>query len=215
MEATVNMVAAGKGVGVDLSESAIIDCAKRGDESAYEELYRQHKGRVYSWCFRMTGKPADAEDLTQEVFLQLYRKLRSFRGDSSLSTWLYRVTINTVLMHHRKRRATELSLDIVEGHDQASVDTNFQDKICIMMYPLERVALTRAIGSLPKGRRSVYVLHDIKGMSHDDIARHMGFSVNTSKSQLHRARLVLRATLDRNEGRVKRYAKTGHRNQAR
>lgn len=213
MEMTGNTMSAGKGVGVDLSESVMIDRAKRGDESAYEKLYRQHKARVYAWCYRMTGQSAYAEDLTQEVFLQLYRKLKSFRGDSSLATWLYRVTTNIVLMHHRKSRVTESSLDIVEGRDKASVDSNFQDKICIMINPLDRVALTRAIGSLPKGRRSVYVLHDIKGLSHHDIAKHMGFSVNTSKSQLHRARLVLRATLDRNESRTTRQVKIGeHQN---
>lgn len=212
IEVTSDMMSASKGVGADPSESAMIDCAKRGDESAYEKLYRLHKARVYAWCFRMTRKPADAEDLTQEVFLQLYRKLKSFRGDSSLSTWLYRVTTNIVLMHYRKRRAAELSLDIVEGQDQASVDSEFQDKICIMIYPLERVALTQAIGSLPKGRRSVYLLHDIKGLSHDDIASRMGFSVNTSKSQLHRARLILRATLDPNESRARRDGKKQVRN---
>jgi RNA polymerase sigma-70 factor (ECF subfamily) len=212
MQMSGDIMSAGKDVGVDLSESAMIDCAKRGDESAYEKLYRHHKARVYAWCFRMTGKPADAEDLTQEVFLQLYRKLKSFRGDSSLSTWLYRVTTNIVLMHYRKSRVTALSLDVLEGHDQASVGADLQDKISIMIYPVDRVALTRAIGSLPKGRRSVYVLHDIKGLSHRDIARHMGFSVNTSKSQLHRARVILRATLDRNESRPTRQVKTkyGH-----
>ncbi|MBI3651864.1 MAG: RNA polymerase sigma factor [Acidobacteria bacterium] len=172
-----------------LSEVEI--CSALGGEqmSGFEELYRKHYRRVYSICLRMTGNVAEAEDLTQEVFIQLHRKLGSFRGESAFTTWLHRLTVNQVLMHFRKRSVkSELTTDDGEMPDSIDPDTINPEAMPI----IDRIALETAIAQLPPGYRTAFVLHDVEGYEHEEIARILGCSPGTSKSQLHKARLKLR-----------------------
>jgi RNA polymerase sigma-70 factor (ECF subfamily) len=164
------------------------------DMSGFDELYQKHYRRVYSICLRMTGNIAEAEDLTQEVFLQLHRKLKSFRGDAAFTTWLHRLTVNHVLMHFRKRRVrSELTTEDGEMPDQIDPDSDNPQAMPIV----DRIALDTAIGKLPPGYRKVFVLHDVEGFEHEEVAKILGCSVGTSKSQLHKARLKLRKLLKR------------------
>jgi RNA polymerase sigma-70 factor (ECF subfamily) len=160
-----------------------------GEMDAFEELYRRHFRRVYSIALRMTGSPEEAEDLSQETFTQLYNKIGSFRGDSAFTTWLHRMTVNQVLMHFRRRKSRpeytttegETPVQIVQG-------TENQDKMPV----IDRMILENAIQKLPSGYRSVFVLHDVEGYEHTEIAEMLGIAEGTSKSQLHKARLKLR-----------------------
>ena len=157
--------------------------------SGFEELYRKHYRRVYSICLRMTGNVAEAEDLTQEVFIQLHRKLSSFRGESAFTTWLHRLTVNQVLMHFRKRSVkSELTTEDGEMPDSIDPDTINPEAMPI----IDRISLESAIAQLPPGYRTAFVLHDVEGYEHEEIARILGCSPGTSKSQLHKARLKLR-----------------------
>lgn len=181
-------------VGMPLAE--IIERAKQGDEECFKSLYELHKRRVYSLCRRMIGNVETAEDLTQDAFLQLHRKIATFRGDSAFSTWLHRMTVNIVLMHVRKGRLQEVSLD--ETLDPASEggaqrDYGIQDQR--LAGSIDRVTLERAVESLPPGYRIVFVLHDVEGYEHNEIAEMLGCSVGNSKSQLHKARTKLRDSL--------------------
>lgn len=168
-----------------------------GNISAFEVLYEKYHRRTYSLCLRMTNSATEAEDLTQEVFIQLFRKIGSFRGASAFSTWLHRLTVNQVLMHFRKRSVkSEKTSEDGEMPDQVVNGTANPNKMPIV----DRIALNKAISGLPNGYRSVFVLHDIEGYEHEEVARIMGISVGTSKSQLHKARLKLRGLIvKRNE----------------
>src|SRR5437868_4844494 len=174
------------------SDLELIRAAAAGDAAAFEQLYRQHYRRVYSICLRMLGSQTQAEDLTQEVFLQVFRKLGSFRGDSQFTTWLHRLTVNQVLMHFRKR-GVKLEHTSEEGDFTNVVDTPLQSTRRISM--VERLALEKAIAELPPGYRTVFTLHDIEGYEHEEIAGMLGVSIGTSKSQLHKARMRLRELL--------------------
>jgi RNA polymerase sigma-70 factor (ECF subfamily) len=162
--------------------------AAQGDMGAFEELYQRHNRRVYS----LTGNVSEAEDLAQEVFIQLFRKIGSFRGESAFTTWLHRLTVNQVLMHFRKRGVKmeqttedgETPIQIVKGTENPNA-----------MPVVDRIALDKAISQLPPGYRTVFTLHDIEGHEHEEIARMLGCSVGTSKSQLHKARMKLRGLL--------------------
>jgi RNA polymerase sigma-70 factor (ECF subfamily) len=166
--------------------------AAAGDMDAFEKVYRRYNQRVYSHCLRMVRNSADAEDLTQEVFIQLFRKINTFRGDSSFTTWLHRLTVNQVLMHLRKpivktEKTTEdgaTPIRIVRGTENPS-----------RMAQIDRIALDHAIAALPPGYRMVFILHDIEGYDHEEIGKILGCAVGTSKSQLHKARLRLRQFL--------------------
>jgi RNA polymerase sigma-70 factor (ECF subfamily) len=161
----------------------------KDDMSGFDTLYQQHYRRVYSICLRMTGNTGEAEDLTQDVFLQLHRKLKSFRGESAFTTWLHRLTVNQVLMHFRKRSVrSELTTEDGEMPDSAEPGTERPEAMPIV----ERIALETAIKQLPPGYRSVFVLHDVEGYEHEEIAKILGCNVGTSKSQLHKARMKLR-----------------------
>ncbi len=163
-----------------------------GSIAAFEVLYERYHRRTYSLCLRMTNSQTEAEDLTQEVFIQLFRKIGSFRGASAFSTWLHRLTVNQVLMHFRKRSVkSEKTSEDGEMPDQVVSGTENPNKMPIV----DRIALNNAIAELPNGYRSVFVLHDIEGYEHEEVARIMGISVGTSKSQLHKARLKLRGLL--------------------
>jgi RNA polymerase sigma-70 factor, ECF subfamily len=167
-----------------------INSALSGEKmSGFDELYRKHYRRVYSICLRMTGNVAEAEDLTQEVFIQLHRKLGSFRGESAFTTWLHRLTVNQVLMHFRKRSVkSELTTDDGEIPDSIDPDTLNPEAMPIV----DRISIETAISQLPPGYRTAFILHDVEGYEHEEIARILGCSPGTSKSQLHKARLKLR-----------------------
>src|SRR6516162_7108346 len=179
-----------------ISEAEAIDRAKGGDAAAFERLYGLHKRRVYSLCLRMVGNTAEAEDLTQEAFLQLYRKIGTFRGESAFSTWLHRLAVNVVLMHLRKKGLPEISLDEAlepQHEDGPKKDIGARDNV--LAGSIDRVNLERAIESLPPGYRIIFVLHDVEGYEHNEIAEMMGCSIGNSKSQLHKARMKLRDLL--------------------
>jgi RNA polymerase sigma-70 factor, ECF subfamily len=160
----------------------------------FDELFRLHWRRVYAVCFRMTGNTADAEDLSQEVFVQVFRKLNTFRGESSFTTWLHRLTVNHVLMYFRKRRSRREQLT----EDGETPERAVQGRKVLENIPiLDRLALIEAIVNLPPGYRTVFVLHDVQGLEHLEIAKILNCSVGTTKSQLHKARMKLRRFLQR------------------
>ena len=162
----------------------------RGDLLPFEELFKLHQRKVYAVCLRMTGNPAEAEDLLQEVFIQVFRKLGTFRGESAFATWLHRLTVNQVLMHFRKNHSRKEQLT-EEGELPEQVI-----KSCKTSFPiLDRIALDEAIVKLAPGYRAVFVLHDVEGLQHLEIANLLGCSVGTSKSQLHKARMKMRRLL--------------------
>lgn len=162
-----------------------------GDVAAFEQLYERHRRQVYSLCLRMVGDVTEAEDITQEVFLQVFRKIGTFRGEAALTTWLHRLAVNHVLMHWRKRGIR--SEETTEEGDVGGIARPYPLSI------LDRIALEQAIQKLPPGYRLVFLLHDVEGYEHEEIAAMLGCSVGTSKSQLHKARLKLRSLL-RGEG---------------
>jgi RNA polymerase sigma-70 factor, ECF subfamily len=170
----------------DRSDLDLAKTAANGDMSSFEELYKRHHRRVYSVCLRMLQDTAVAEDLTQEVFIQLYRKIGSFRGDSAFTSWLHRMTVNQVLMHFRKR-AVKFEKTAEEGEESKSAPAEDPKRIDF----LDRLALQNAIEQLPEGYKNVFVLHDVEGFEHQEVATILGCSVGTSKSQLHKARLKL------------------------
>jgi len=185
-----------KALATGIPEAEIIERAKEGDGACFEALYSLHKRRVYSLCLRMTGNTAEAEDLTQEAFLQLYRKIATFRGESAFSTWLHRLSVNVVLMHLRKKGLPEVSLEETlepTEEDGPKKDIGACDQV--LAGSIDRVNLERAMESLPPGYRIIFVLHDIEGYEHNEIAEMMGCSIGNSKSQLHKARMKLRDLL--------------------
>ncbi|MCK5376332.1 MAG: sigma-70 family RNA polymerase sigma factor [Acidobacteria bacterium] len=170
------------------TESSLVERAVRGEVGAFEELYRANVGRVYALCLRMAGEPTLAEELAQEAFVRAWQKLGSFRGASAFSTWLHRVTVNVVLGHRRSSARREARVTVVG--DELSLDRRVQEE-----RPGDTVDLERAISSLPEGARRIFVLHDVEGFRHREIADLAGIAVGTSKAQLHRARKLLRKAL--------------------
>ncbi len=197
------------------SDLCLVQRAQQGDSDAFASLFHSHKARVYSVCLRMTNNIAEAEDLMQDAFLQAFRKLATFRGDSALSTWLYRIAINTVLMHFRKKKLRQVSLD--EPYSQDTSATS-RDNPCReygrrddrLAGSVERIALARAISELPVGYRTIYLLHEVEGYEHQEIAGLLKCSVGNTKSQLHKAKLRIRELLLRAQGatRADRPART-------
>jgi len=184
------------------SETQLVARAQRGDEEAFAALFETHRRRVYSLCLRMTGNTAEAEDLTQEAFLQLFRKISTFRGESAFSTWLHRLAVNVVLMHLRKKGLQQISLDEVDSLQDEPVKRDYGDNDRRLMGSVDRISLSKAIADLPPGYRTVFVLHDVEGYEHNEIAEIMKCSVGNSKSQLHKARMKLRDWLRQNAGLV-------------
>lgn len=180
-----------------MSEAESIRRACNGDLSAFESIYRLHSRRVYALCLRMLGNPEEAEDLTQEAFLLLFRKIQSFRGESAFSTWLHRLTVNVVLMHLRKKSPPIIPIEATPDPDDetfpVSVDIGAPD--LLLEGSIDRINLERCIQKLPVGYRKIFVLHDIEGYEHNEIAEMLGRSVGDSKSQLHKARTRLREQL--------------------
>lgn len=171
--------------------------AQRGDVDAFAALFHANKTKIYSLCLRMTSNTAEAEDLTQEAFLLAFRKLATFRGDSALSTWLYRVAVNTVLMHRRKNalRLREASLDDLNDTDPRALKYEHGEVDEQLAGAVDRIALTRAIKDLPLGYRTVFLMHEVQGYEHQEIARILGFSIGNSKSQLHKAKARMQELL--------------------
>jgi len=192
----LNRVAAGKVNLTDpkqrITEAEAIERAKQGDEAAFEILYQLHKRRVYSLCLRMVSNPSQAEDLSQEAFLQLFRKIGTFRGESAFSTWLHRMTVNVVLMQLRKKGLPSVSLEETLETDEEAPRKEFGADDVKLKGSIERMQLGRAIDRLPPGYKTVFVLHDVEGFEHNEIAQMVGCSIGNSKSQLHKARLKLR-----------------------
>ena len=166
--------------------------AAAGDVDAFEKIYRRHHQPVYLLCLRMVRDASQAEDLTQEVFIQLFRKIHTFRNDSLFSTWLYRLTVNQVLMYFRKPIVkTERTTDDGEPPIRIANGTENPSRISL----IDRIALNEAIAQLAPGYRMVLILHDVEGYEHEQIGKMLGCAVGTSKSQLHKARLKLRKLL--------------------
>jgi RNA polymerase sigma-70 factor, ECF subfamily len=177
-------------------EAEAIQKAQAGDSKAFATLYGLHKRRVYSLCLRMLGNVAEAEDLTQEAFLQLYRKIGTFRGDSAFSTWLHRLSVNVVLMHLRKKGLPQVSLEeTLEPSQEEGPRKDIGIRDLTLSGSIDRVSLERAIENLPPGYRLVFVLHDVEGYEHNEIAEMLECSIGNSKSQLHKARMKLRDLL--------------------
>jgi RNA polymerase sigma-70 factor, ECF subfamily len=169
--------------------------AQQGDADAFASLFHTHKTRIYSICLRMTNNTAEAEDLTQDAFMQVFRKLATFRGDSALSTWLYRIAVNTVLMHFRKKALRQVSLDEPYNQDARLVRREYGSKDDRLSGCVDRIALARAIRELPDGYRTIFLLHEVEGYEHQEIAELLDCSVGNSKSQLHKAKLRIRELL--------------------
>ena len=162
--------------------------AKRGDSAAFESLYRQHVGRVYLLCLRMTGNPHHAEDLVQDTFVSAWQQLSSFHGRSAFGTWLHRLTVNKVLQYLRSGKARGTS---------SSLDASTYEKTIHTVTPETRIDIERAVARLPNGAREVLILHDIEGYRYREIAELLDIAEGTVKSQLSRARQLLREMLER------------------
>lgn len=181
----------------DISEAEAIRLACEGDSNAFEILYKSHSRRVYGLCLRITGNPTEAEDLTQEAFLQLFRKIHSFRGESRFSTWLHRLTVNIVFMRLRKKRHPEVSLDATtepgEENSRHLIELGGPD--LRLSGVLDHVNLSNAVDQLSDGYKQMFILHDVEGYEHNEIAKILGCSVGNSKSQLFKACAQLRKLL--------------------
>ncbi len=179
------------------SRNDVITRAQAGDHQAFAELYSLHKRRIYSLCLRMVGNVSEAEDLTQEAFLQLHRKIGTFRGESAFSTWLHRIAVNVVLMDLRKKGLQLISLDeaMEPDLDNERPGRSFGALDLTLAGAIDRLVLQRAVADLPAGYRLMFILHDVEGFEHNEIATLVGCSIGTSKSQLHKARLKLRDAL--------------------
>jgi len=182
--------------GAETTDAEILAAAQSGNHAAFAQLYSLHKRRVYSLCLRMLGNVAEAEDLTQESFLQLHRKIATFRGDSAFSTWLHRLTINVVLMHLRRKGLNLISLDeALDPSPETGPTRSFGAPDLRLTGSIDRMTLEKAVESLPAGYRLIFVLHDIEGYEHNEIATLLDCSIGNSKSQLHKARMKLREAL--------------------
>ncbi len=181
----------------DLSEKEAIASAQNGNARAFERLYQLHSSRVYAICLRMTGNPAEAEDLLQDTFVMVFRKIRTFRGDSAFSTWLHRIAVNLTLMRMRRKSSSETSLQ--ENSDPESDHPGHLQELAVsdtfLAGSLDRLNLQRALQKLRPFQKLVVVLHDIQGYKHTEIAKMLDWSIGNSKSRLHRARARLRELL--------------------
>jgi RNA polymerase sigma-70 factor, ECF subfamily len=173
------------------TEAMSVARCQAGDVEAFETIYRQHAARIYTLACRMAGSPQDGEDLLQEIFLQAYRKLGSYKGDSTLGTWLYRLALNHCLDYVRSKQAKMSRLT-----ETLDADTSFRP-VANRETPIARLDLERALERLPDGCREAFVLHDVEGFGHKEIAGLLGIAEGTSKSQVFKARAKLRGLLER------------------
>ncbi|MFL6283027.1 MAG: RNA polymerase sigma factor [Pyrinomonadaceae bacterium] len=166
--------------------------AARGDADAFEELYRLHHRRVYTLCLRMTQNEAEAEDITQDIFIVLLHKAGDYRAESAFTTWLHRMTVNQVLMHFRKKKAKREEQSEDEPEESSALRGMEGGRPAQLV---DRITLEDALARLPPGYRAAFILHDVEGFEHEEVARLLGCAVGTSKSQLHKARTKLRKLL--------------------
>lgn len=173
---------------IDPGDEALVEAARAGDTEAFGALYRRHSAQIYALCKRLCGRESEAEEMVQEAFVRAWQRLDRFHGHAAFGTWLHRLTVNTVLSSWRAAGRYRKRVVAIDGHDEIS-------------HPAERrtpglaVDLERAIAELPRGARTVFVLHDIEGLLHREIAEATGLAVGTCKTQLHRARKLLRSAL--------------------
>jgi RNA polymerase sigma-70 factor (ECF subfamily) len=175
--------------------------AAAGDRQAFERLYRQHVNRVYSLCARMVADRQRAEELTQDVFVRAWEKLHLFRGESSFGTWLHRMTVNVVLNARKSEGRRQSRFEESDDENGGGVDSvsssSTSGVVGMPLPPGDLLDLEEAIGKLPPGARRVFVLHDVEGYKHEEIAEMLGVTTGATKAQLHRARLLLREALNR------------------
>ena len=174
------------------ADLALVERCRKGDLGAFEEIYRAHSPKLYSLALRMLGNPADAEDLLQEIFLSAHRKLDGFRGDAALGTWLYRLATNQCLDYLRSRAGRN---NQVTGALDDELGLSDPGSRGIAERTVAKMDLERALAQLPEGARAAFVLHDVEGLEHREVAEVLGVAEGTSKSQVHKARLKLRALL--------------------
>lgn len=176
---------------IDAPISTIVQLAQNGDPEAFAQLYRTYKAQVLALCVRMTKNRWDSEDLSQDIFLQVFRKISSYRGDAVFGTWLYAVARNLILMHIRKRSIETVSADISDSENDSRA--RWLLHYCkLAPDPLEQLALKRAVSTLSERRRAIFILHDIEGLNHSEVSSRLGIEMGTSKSQLHHAHVALR-----------------------
>ncbi|CAN5529631.1 sigma-70 family RNA polymerase sigma factor [soil metagenome] len=170
-------------------DALVILRAKAGDVGAFEAIYQEHAGRVYALCLRLTASPVEARELAQDTFVRAWEALPTFRGDASITTWLHRIAVNAMLMQRRSTRRRLSRVALVED------ERNAGDVVPQGSVPPDDVAsaidLERAIAALPPGMRRAFVMHDVEGYSHEEIARMTGLAAGTLRAQLHRARQLL------------------------
>jgi RNA polymerase sigma-70 factor (ECF subfamily) len=174
---------------VDVSDAELVERCRGGDTEAFEALYRRHAARLYGLASRMAGSLDEGEDLLQEIFLQAYRKLGTFKGESTVGTWLYRLAINHCLDFVRSRHAKNAKVTESLAEDLAMEPVSARES------PIVRLDLERAIASLPDGCREAFVLHDVEGFEHREVGEILGIAEGTSKSQVFKARMKLRVKL--------------------
>jgi len=182
-------MAASNAVRIPMGDSADVALAAAGDRQAFERLYRIHANRVFSICARMSGSRVQGEELTQDVFVRTWEKLPQFRGESAFSTWLHRLAVNVVL-NARKTEGKRASRT-----EQSDVEDDRREEMARAPLHIERMDLAEAISKLPEGARRIFVLHDVEGYKHREIAAMLDITSGTSKRQLHRARMLLRKHL--------------------
>jgi RNA polymerase sigma-70 factor (ECF subfamily) len=173
----------------------LVTRAQRGEANAFEALFHAHQRRVYHLCLRMIGNTAEAEELTQDAFVQLFRKIHTFRGESAFATWLHRLSVNLVLMRLRKKTVKEITVESNDNEQSERPRKEFGAPDPALAGLVDRVCLKRAVAKLPQGCRQVFMFHDVLGHEHHEIAEMLGCSVGNSKSQLHKARMRLRKLL--------------------
>ena len=173
--------------------------AASGDHSAFERLYHAHSARVFALCLRMSGSTVKAGELTQDVFVHVWERLSSWRGESALSTWIYRLTVNLVLSNVRgEQRRQKHEMTETDGADDRDESKDRKPQAMSRVPSVhDAIDLERAIAALPKGARTVFVLHDVEGYQHDEIAKMTGTAEGTCRAQLHRARKLLIEALER------------------
>ena len=198
--ATINSISLEKSEGV-ANELILVQRAQRGDEEAFAALFQLHRRWVYSVCLSMTRDGPEAEDLTQEAFLRVFHKVRTFRGDSAFSTWLYRLAVNTVLMQRRRNKFPAMvSLDAPVSSDLPPLWHELGDHDPNLSGAIDRISLDKAIRALPSGYRKIFGLHEVHGYQHREIAELLHCSINTSRSQLHHAKQKMRGLLSPKRG---------------
>jgi RNA polymerase sigma-70 factor (ECF subfamily) len=180
-----------------MSDQEVVAAAQTGDIEALAWIYDKHRRRVFNLCFRMLRDRADAEDITQDVFVQVFRKIDTFRGQSAFSTWLHRLAVNMVLMEIRSRKSHVYAMVPIESNsdDDDVFHEQFGREDIALRGSLDRVTLENALSELPPGYRVVFLLHDVHGYEHQEIAEILSCSIGNCKSQLHKARLKLRKML--------------------